>query len=312
MLKSFLYLVLVLSFPMSTISNAVADQGMTSPVHKKNVGQIVWSKKVISFSSPDATSFQKMFVANDFIYGRIYQEKALNNYTVFNGDSKQQMRDGGYKILLYINGEPAKVEFGVFEDSNLTGKPANHWTTWQFSPRSSGPDTGEQSTVKRWVKAIRGLPAGNHEMRFELWPTLGQYSTNEPIAVGSFTLKLAAGDKVASNAKFPKDTYSGSDMSGLKRTMKKALVGPVAKKTEEIVQIAIRSDWQNGVYSKQVPRKEYRKITGVVLWQDTNNDNLCRYTSYNFIQDKTSSGWSSLRFHGFCNGCEEGEVECLN
>ncbi len=151
MLKSFLYLVLALSFPIITISIAVADQGITGSVHKNHVGQIVWSNKVISFISPDESAFQKLFVAGDHIYGRIYQEKALNSYTVFNGDSKQQMRDGGYKILVHIDGKPAKAVFGVFEENNLTGKPANHWTTWQFSPRSSGPDTGEQTTVEATI-----------------------------------------------------------------------------------------------------------------------------------------------------------------
>jgi hypothetical protein len=309
--KPLLYLILTLGCAFSSIPTVFADQGITNPVHGKNVGKIIWSKQGIDFKSPNASAFVEKFSAGDHIYGRVYQEKALNNFKVYNNDKEGQNRDGGYQITAKIDGKPVELSFGVFHDGNLSGKAASHWTTWRFSPYPKNPDQGfEQDISGKWVKAIRKLSPGDHKVEFELWGTQGQYKTKHPVASGSFVLALAAGDKVASAGKFPSDVYSGADKTGLKQKIKKALIGPVTKNGNEITNIAIRSEWKRGVYTKVTPRKEYRKLTAAILWVDKNNDQLCRYTSYNFIQDKSGNSWTPVRFHGFCNGCEEGEVEC--
>jgi len=219
------------------------------------------------------------------------------------------MRDGGYEIHAYINDKPVKLHFGVFAKNNFSGKPADHWTTWQFSPKPKKREDGDPKVADKWIKMVRPLAPGEHNIRFEMWPTLGQYKTKKPVAMGKFKLIIAAGDKIKSNAKLPQDTYRGSDKSSIKQKMKQALVGPVAKNSNEIISMGIPSNWKKGIYKKH-PRIEYRKITGVALWHDTNNDKLCRYTSYNFIQDKSGSGWTPLRFQSFCLSCQEGDVEC--
>lgn len=301
----------ILSLAILSTNIAFADQGVTSPVHGKHIGEIVWSKKPIDFSSPNESSFQKTFNAGDPIYGRVYQEKAINNYMAYNNGSSSPIREGGYEIRAIINGKPVTSSFGVFLDGKISGKKGSDWTTWRFSPYPENPDQGlEQDIASKWMKAVRGLSAGNHKIRFEAWGTQGQFKTKQPMAAGEFTLVIAAGEKISSTTKFPDDSYSGSDKNSLKQKMKQALVGPVAKNANEVTKIAIASEWKQGVYKKQIPRMEYRKITGIALWRDTNNDQLCRFVSYNFIQDKTSSGWSPLRFQGFCNGCNEGEVDC--
>ncbi|HEC11995.1 MAG TPA: hypothetical protein ENI80_01890 [Acidiferrobacteraceae bacterium] len=301
----------ILSLGILSSNIVIADQGITNPVHGKHVGEIVWSKKPIDFRSPNESSFQKTFNAGDAIYGRVYQKNAINNYQSYNNGSSSAIRDGGYEIRAIIDGKPIASSFGVFYDGNLSGKAASEWTTWRFSPYPENPEQGfEQDIANKWTKAVRGLTAGNHKIRFEAWGTQGQYKTKQPIAAGEFTLVLAAGDKISSTTKFPEDSYSGSDKDSLKQKMKRALVGPVAKNVSELTKMAIASEWKQGVYKKQIPRLEYRKITGIALWRDTNNDQLCRFVSYNFIQDKMASGWSPLRFHGFCNGCNEGEVDC--
>ncbi len=303
---------IVLASNTAPASNtASADQGITNAVHGKYVGKIVWSKKPIDFKSPNESSFRKTFNAGDAIYGRVYQAKAMNNYKAYNNGRSTAIREGGYEIRAIINGKQVKSSFGVFVDGNLSGKAASNWTTWRFSPYPENPAQGfQQNIANKWTKAVRGLAAGDHKIRFEIWGTQGQYKTKQPVAAGEFTLVLAIGEKIISAVKFPQDRFSGSNKSSLKRKMKMALVGPVAKKANEIIKMAIATEWKRGVYKKRVPRLEYRKITGVALWKDTNNDQLCRFVSYNFIQDKMSSGWSTLRFLGFSNGGNEGDVDC--
>jgi len=301
----------ILSSNIALAGSDGADQGITNAVHGKYVGKIVWSKKPISFKSPNESSFQTRFNARDGIYGRVYQAKAMNNYKAYNKGSSTAIRDGGYEIRAIIDGKPVKSSFGVFVDGNLSGKAASNWTTWRFSPYPENPDQGfEKDITNKWTKAVRGLAAGDHKIRFEVWGTQGQYKTKKPVAAGDFTLVLAAGDEIKSAIKFPQDRFSGSNKANLKQKMKQALVGPVAKNANEIIKMAIASEWKRGVYKKRVPRLEYRKITGIALWIDTNNDQLCRFVSYNFIQDKMASGWSTLRFLGFSNGGNEGDVDC--
>jgi hypothetical protein len=305
-----LYFTEVVLFMLLCTSTAVlADQGVTSPTHKKHMGKIVWSNNVVSFRSPDESAFKNKFSINEPIYGRIYYNKALTNQMVYLSGHEQKMRDGSYKILLHADGKPYNASFGAFNSSTLTGDPASHWTTWQFSPNPKKREDGEAVVIDRWVKFTRTLSPGEHKIRFDLFATMGQYESKSAIASGEFTLIIADGDKIKSTARLPADTYTGSDKAALKKKMKKALVGPVTKNANEILKITIPSKWKNGTY-RRPPYLPYRKITGVVLWQDSNNDHLCRYTSYNFIQDKSGNNWSPVRFQSFCLSCAEGDVEC--
>ncbi len=296
---------------MSFCSNSFAHQGITSDVHGNHIGEIVWSNEAVSFRTPAESALKNKFSTNDYIYGRIYMDKSINDHTAYpaSGGEGSKIRDGSYVIHAYIGEEFVKSSFGVFYDGNLPAKSAGNWTTFQFSPKVNEPDAYEKKIMGTWAKAIRNLAPGEHKIRFEVWGTQGQYKTKKPMSAGGFTLVVAAGGVGSSGLAFPADKYSGSDKTALKQKMRKAIVGPVAKSASEVLDVSIQSDWKSGTYSKP-PYLQYRKITGMVLWHDTNNDKLCRYTSYNFIQDKADSGWSTLRFQSFCNGCEEGDAEC--
>jgi len=88
--------------------------------------------------------------------------------------------------------------------------------------------------------------------------------------------------------------------------MKKALVGPVTKSADQILDIAVTGNWAYGRYTDTKIR--YRKIRGSVLWADTDNDKVCRYHTYTFFSDEAGGGWAPLRYRSF--GSPEGEVEC--
>ena len=67
-----------------------------------------------------------------------------------------------------------------------------------------------------------------------------------------------------------------------------------------IQKLAITTDWAYNRYTDS--KKEYRKISAAVLFSDKDNDGVCRFVTYNFISDKSGNGWTTPRFHSFCNG----------
>ena len=184
-----------------------------------------------------------------------------------------------------------------------------NWTTWQFSPHLLNPESPEEKEIgTAWEKAVRSLSPGEHSVRFELWGVIGTYRSSEPMVTGKFTLVVSKGERIATTAKFPTQTYSGSDGSVLANQLNQALVNGGKASVSEIKKVAITSNWTYNRYTDT--KKEYRKISAAVLFTDKDNTGVCRFVTYNFISDKTGNGWSTPRFHSFCNGCPEGDVAC--
>lgn len=103
---------------------------------------------------------------------------------------------------------------------------------------------------------------------------------------------------------FPEDNYSEGDLADVKEQMLKALVGSVIKNPDEVTGIAVISDWVEGIYTDS--KQPYRKINGTVLFADSDDDDISRFTSYVFISNEVNGDWQPLKFKSFCNGCPEG------
>lgn len=286
--------------------------GMTSSVHKQNVGRIVWSKALIDSRAQERARLEQTFKITDRIYGRVYFADSLRNTPVFaSGDRKPQENfRNSYEIKLLIDGRNVPVSFGVFMQHRMDDTPAKKWTTWQFNLNPNRPDPGFERNVRAaWEKATRKLAAGTHQVRFEIWGTLGQLRTKGPLAVGEFTLLVGEGQQLALAGTFPADTYRGSDLAQLKRQMAQALVGQVTRNPADIKGVAVLGNWRHGVYRDT--KRPFRMITGAILWVDKDGDGACKYNSYNFISDSLGgNSWTPLRYRSFCTGCPQGEVKC--
>lgn len=286
------------------------DMGFTSPVHKKYAKQIIWSKSIINFNEQESAKLETKFKLTDPIYGRLFLERSIRNtplYSSANNKPSENTRNS-FEWKLYIDGKDTGGSFGVFYETYFNDDEGKNWTTWQFSPHLLNPDAGEEQQIgAAWEKAVRGLSPGEHSVKFELWGVSGTYRSSEPMTVGTFTLLVSKGEKVATITKFPKETYSGNKASQLREQLKKALAtGKISY--SDIVKLAITSNWAYNRYTDS--KKEYRKISAAVLFSDKDNDGVCRFVTYNFISDKAGNGWTTPRFHSFCMGCPEGDVEC--
>lgn len=286
------------------------DKGITSPEHKKYVKQVIWSKSVIVWDNVANSVLETRFKLTDPIYGRIFLDRSIHNTPVYSSVSNEPEENTRNSIewKLYIDGKDTGGRFGVFHQGQYDDDHGKNWTTWQFSPHVLNPDWEEDKIIgTAWEKAVRGLSPGEHSVRFEMWGVSGQFRSSEPMTVGTFTLVVSKGEKVATLAKFPKETYSGNDASQLREQLKKALAtGKISY--SDIVKLAITSNWAYKRYKDS--KKEYRMISAAVLFSDKDNDGVCRFVTYNLISDKTGNGWTAPRFHSFCMGCPEGDVNC--
>lgn len=190
------------------------DLGITSPVHKKHIKQIVWSKSVIAFDNVENAVLETRFKLTDPIYGRIFLESSIRNTPVYSSNSDEPLENwkNSYQFKLFIDGKDTGGSFGVFDEGFFNDELGKTWTTWQFVPRpSAAPDADEKKVAEAWEKAVRGLSAGEHSVQFELWGVLGQQRSKEALAKGLFTLVVSKGESIATVSKFPQQTYSGND-----------------------------------------------------------------------------------------------------
>ena len=285
---------------------------LTSQLSKKHKGRMVWAMQPISFNDQDRIIPKKKFSLNDPIFGRIYFNHSLANTPVYSKSDMYKPLENtsyGYIFKLFIDGEEKADSFGTFLSGNFNQAQGETWATWQFAPNPIPFDKDFGREAAAWRRTTGGLAPGTHAVRFELWGIQGQFQSKEPVSIGEFSLVVATGERISAGQSFPKDRYSGSDIEAVRSAMARALVGPVAKKRQEVLDVAVTGNWKEGVYTDS--KNRYRKISGTILWTDTNNDSVCRFTTYNFIADHAGgTNWTPLRFKSFCNGCLEGDAEC--
>lgn len=131
----------------------------------------------------------------------------------------------------------------------------------------------------------------------------------EALAEKAAAAKHLAAQKASRKlVKFPASTYKGSGAELAKQMKRAMLASGIAASDAEVQRLVPMGAWQQGRY--QVTHVPYRKIDGTVLWHDKDEDGVCRFTTYKFVQDEGASGWGTLRFKAFCNGCAEGWTKC--
>ena len=141
------------------------DQGMSSDIHKKYVGQIIFSNTRVDKSNPDESSFKTKFKANENLYGRVYMAYGTNNEPLFEwyDDTKRKIEepcDYNCKLSVVIErkGTDERQEMRCMD----LYRDELEWTTIQVSlypdPLNGDPEEPE----REWVNWMRELPAGEH------------------------------------------------------------------------------------------------------------------------------------------------------
>ena len=184
----------------------VEDEGMTSELHKKHVGQIVFANEKITRET-DGSQFKTKFNISDFIYARAYFHHSIKNQPLYHyagkryRDKKSKEKpcdkvDCRYGVRVYVDGE---YNSDLSECSWLEGDETNQ-TTIQFWIHQSPEDDPNRDLYQEFVTS---LPEGEHTITVDIYSGdcswLSEYSRtfSDPMAVGEFTLVKNEGDQLS-------------------------------------------------------------------------------------------------------------------
>lgn len=241
----------------------VADGGISSEVHRQNVGKIVFAKEEIVKGSENPSAFANSFSTADNIYSRVYLEQSMANYSneigafPYTSDFDYLITVNGYTFPSILTQKVNLITFGQ--------ESFEQWTTFQIglSPKTEDVQYYPQReyNVLFWEN-IYHLPEGKYDIRIDLifdipedeQPSGSRYEENcrkfttkfgaeKVIATGSFSLQVNNTDKVALSRKLSKDLPKAAKTdAALEQGMIKATTGMWEGQTP-VKAIITSGDW---------------------------------------------------------------------
>ena len=292
--------------------NIEKDNGISSPVHTKNIKKIVFSKTEIVKGQENESSFTNSFSATDNIYPRVYLEKSIGTEAKSIGDCY-----GGSNFIRWTFDDGATKLPEWLDESNFTATDEDLWTTFQPGMSPSESDMNyDESKIKNFVKIVRYLPVGTHKVKMEVVYDIPEdeqpagsrdeqnsrkfttkFGTEKVLATGEFTLNVTeAGKKALYKKACPlyKDEVADYNRSAF------TLVSNATSLVKETKNI----DWNKFTLLKIVGAKDWKyekNYYGVILSRSAGagvyllnkEDGFIYYSSVSFYQENTSSGGSS-------------------
>ena len=145
---------LLLAFAFFCLSPTLADQGMTSELHRQNVGKIVFSNSEIKFRNEDPAQLRTEIKLSEPLYARVYLPKAMLNHPFYiQGQEIPMARlEAHQTIKMFIDGKKQAYRFGEFAAHEELGeKAATEWTTWQMNLNPTDRSLGRRYVMEAWT-----------------------------------------------------------------------------------------------------------------------------------------------------------------
>lgn len=326
-MKRLSFILLIFCLNLTTMY-AQKDQGITSDVHQKYVGKIVFSSDIsaMSLRKEKPSAFKNSFKASDVINARAYVSKSIAN-TLHGG---QKSYNAILMYDLYIDGKKIqhKKSFGMYkhvpenertlftESLIKQQEKFNTWTSWRpyLLPAEDNAELkygNVNISARAFALALLDQEVGTHEIELKVYSRDFQSSNKtDVLAAGSFTIELSKEDKRILAFKYapplPKDEWKGGNKAALLKELEGAF-------TKEIRQTPILvgfygQDWNEGTYT--LTGQKYRKVAGwAVFDDDSDGDGQVPITTFNWVSDYSNGGWTKMRFDSHCNGCPDWKVE---
>lgn len=209
--------------------------GMTSPIHEKYVGKIVFTgdEKNIEKQKENEAGFKTEFNLGDPIYFRAYLKDAmLNTLRPLAKASSQTVfdRDSRFILKVYIDGKYLDSLFSArLSEDEFSNNAKTTWTTFRGALKSADNSVyiGTYMFKELLTKYERLLASGKHKLKMEVYPSYEPVGVpDKPVegplmASGEITLNItgSAIDKNDPNvcmpmskmkdAEFEKSIYTG-------------------------------------------------------------------------------------------------------
>jgi hypothetical protein len=215
---------------------AVADQGMTSELHRKNIGRIVWAKERIRMDAQDRIPLASGFQFGEPIYGRAFFPKSI----VTIGEEKSCPNSRAeFRLRLYVDG----VDKGLINRHYMEGKD---WTTIQvtlkLTPGDEG-DTGNVGVPDNFAEIVETMAPGLHKIRVEFIGQAGDRTCSLKLAEGEFTFQKSDQpvQTTAAGQKLPPALMKNS---ALESSMIQAVKDRGWKNEEPVKVVILERDWR--------------------------------------------------------------------
>ncbi|MBS9463375.1 hypothetical protein KIM67_13230 [Flagellimonas sp. 389] len=286
------------------------QQEITSEMHRKNIGKILFSNEKIQFGSENPSKIKTKLTSGDHIYGRMYLLSSIPNDTVYVSDDpknspREVTRGNKYRsamaeYLLYINGELSnwRIQNVTFDDENL------HHTTRQVW---LAPKPEDEPVSDYWFEELDKLPDGEHKIRIEYVP-FGK-SIIRPLAAGEFTLVKSADNMLSTGATFSSleegrrdATLASKALEIMKKTYKEKRWDGTVKK------VKFRTDW---VASYVGPYSNRSKIREIRLYAYVTHPNgNCMVEEFTIAQSHNGNAFSGPYFYRRVIPSSKKRVDC--
>lgn len=200
---------------LSEIENAKND-GYANSTHAKYIGKVIFSEDKIDYNNPDETKFKNEFTNSDFIYLRIYMEKGIQNYPVFNKNGKSFLNEiATVELRISVDGE--KPIILVINGKDYLEKT---YTTFSFHFFSKKEDyfSGETELLQPLKDRFNGLPLGTHTVSVKVYPYCKkEYTSDRLMAEGEFSYNKM-------NSELPKEALKTIHSKDFQRGMVDSLL----------------------------------------------------------------------------------------
>jgi hypothetical protein len=315
------------------LGGAEPDDGIISPFHQTNIGNIVFTKTKIAPKDVTAADVATEFSINDPIYFTFFMDKSFRNQVLYplntdgsgfnagwcwdhsfhkfypesNGTGVPRLNiPGDNMIYVELDGKQiTEVPFYLSVNSNSTETAFSGYIATDpkdFVPRLE------------WMDFMRALAEGSHAVKVEIAGfSLEAGMTKAVAASGSFALKKAAGEKYA-----PVMGKSWSDYTAkMKDANLTAKVLAAVKDfgrsngyAEKFVKVKIESsDWVITRTKTLTPVITGRYV--VALCYATYPDGMCKVQRYLFRQNYDGTGYqSTVKSRGVYNNDYPQAIDC--
>jgi hypothetical protein len=296
---------------------ASPTDGVTSPLHQKYMGKVVFSAANIPMGKENEAAFITSANAGDPIYFRVYMNDSQTNYLqkLLPGQSREAlMANGMFKLKYYLDG----VECGSAKahETRFTGDEKSRFTTFRGALRSSeknddliGMDGFARFYFGEQRKLVAEQPAmlspGDHKFRVDVLPYFENPQTEGPvIASGEITLTAR---KIVIDPNNPDVCLPKAEMTD--KALEAKLIAAFKKNGEfgtDPKELRITSQkWEIGRH-KVTGRIINRYLEAAVV---TSKNGRCSYRRYDFFQDWDGTGYQENSTY-MTNYSEETEISC--
>jgi hypothetical protein len=261
------------------------DDGMTTAIHKGNIGKIVYSNEKMTKTFDDAAKVKTSFASfSEGIYSRLYLKESMRNFYAEYGNGKD-VAGASYTLYYYVDGAS---DYSCYSDGKLSKEEAMTMTNWLlvFAPKNDEDYKYDPETVHRFAYVMSELSAGKHKIKVVAKAQYsGDQESNTVIGEGEFEINVTVADRDA----FVKKYGLKMPEKGLLATDTKLLADVKIVAGKEAIDVRCPNVWEE---RKDAWGVVTHRVT-LVAYSYKDEKGRGKQDTFMIKQPKSGSGWGA-------------------